>query len=137
MIAVDTSVLVDLFRGRSTPAADQLREMERDRVPFTIPAVCCQELLQGAGDDREWSVLLAYLESQRRLVPRDPWATHRDAGRIFFDCRRVGVTIRSTIDCFVAQLALDHQATLLHDDEDFERIRQVRPLRTLRGSGPR
>lgn len=133
MIVVDTSVLVDLFRGRSTPAADQLRQIERHRMPFAIPAVCCQELLQGAADEKEWSLLLTYLESQSGLTPGDPWATHREAARIYFDCRRVGVTIRSTIDCFVAQLALEHEAPLLHDDEDFERIRQVRPLQTFRG----
>jgi predicted nucleic acid-binding protein len=133
LIVVDTSVLVDLFRGRSAGAADQLREMERQGVPFTIPAVCCQELLQGARDDEEWKLLLSYLESQRLLLPGDLWTAHREAARIFFDCRRIGVTVRSTIDCFIAQLVLEHQATLLHHDEDFERIRRVRPLRTILG----
>jgi len=38
MIVLDTSVLIDLLRGNSTPAADRLRELERRSVPFAIPA---------------------------------------------------------------------------------------------------
>jgi predicted nucleic acid-binding protein len=36
------------------------------------------------------------------------------------------------VDCWIAQLALEAGAILLHDDDDFERIKQVRPLKTLR-----
>ena len=57
---------------------------------------------------------------------------HRQAARIYFECRRRGVTVRSTIDCLIAQLVIDHAGILLHEDDDFERIREVRPLRTLR-----
>jgi predicted nucleic acid-binding protein len=42
------------------------------------------------------------------------------------------VTVRSTVDCLIAQLVLDHAGILLHEDVDFERIRAVRPLRTFR-----
>jgi hypothetical protein len=54
------------------------------------------------------------------------------ASRIFFDCRRKGVTVRSTIDCLIAALVLEGKATLPHDDDDVEQIRKVRPLATLR-----
>lgn len=132
MIVVDTSVLVDLLRGRSTPASRRLEAVEREGIPFAIPAVCCQEILQGARDAGEWQVLDSYLGSQELLVPHDPWSTHREAARIFFDCRRKGITVRASIDCLVAQLVLEAEGVLLHDDEDYERIRAVRPLRTLR-----
>jgi predicted nucleic acid-binding protein len=66
-------------------------------------------------------------------MPRDQWSTHRDAARIYYDCRRKGLTIRSSIDCFIAQLVLEEDGVLLHDDGDFERIREVRPLQTLQG----
>ncbi len=133
MIVVDSSVLVDFFRGKATAAVKRLRQVEKDEIPFYLPVICCQELLQGAKDLREWRLLEAYLGSQRLLAPDDPWATHRGAARIFFDCRRKGVTIRDSIDCLIAQLALEHDGTLLHDDDDFEKIRKVSGLRTLRG----
>lgn len=131
MIAVDTSVLVSLFRGHDTRGARLLKRLEEDGTPFAIPAVCCQELLQGARDEKEWRLLRTYLESQELLVPLDPVGAHVEAARIFFECRRRGVTVPSSTDCLIAQLALERDAVLLREDEDFERIRSVRPLRTL------
>lgn len=132
MIVVDTSVLIDFFRGRDRPGAARLRRLEEERTPFLIPAICCQELLQGARDPREWDLLSEYLESQNLLLPSDPWPTHLKAARIFYDCRRKGLTVRSSADCFIAQMVLDEEdGVLLHNDEDFERIRDVRPLKTI------
>ncbi len=132
MIVVDSSVLIDWLQGRATPATDRLEDLENDGIPFSIPAVCFQEVLQGARDEREWKLLSEYLGSQDLLLPADSVSAHRDAARIFYDCRRKGVTIRSSVDCLIAQLVLEHDGFLLHDDDDFERIRQVRPLKTMR-----
>ena len=133
MIVVDTSVLISFFRGRATPGAVRLREIELAREPFALPVVCCQEVLQGARDEREWRLLHDYLSSQRLLAPEEPWQTHRDAARIYFDCRRRGLTVRSAVDCLIAQLVIESAGILLHEDSDFESIRQVRRLRTLGG----
>ena len=102
-------------------------------APFALPGICFQEVLQGAKDEREWSLLNEYLGSQELLFARDTLATHREAARIFFDCRRKGLTIRSSADCYIAQLVLEEDGILLHQDGDFEDIRRVRPLRTLQG----
>ncbi len=131
MIVVDTSVLIGFFRGDGSSSSGRLRALEEDGTPFSIPAICCQELLQGAKDKREWRLLDSYLQTQAILSATDPWATHVEAARIFFDCRRKGITIRGTIDCLIAQLALENDGVLLHADADFERIKAVRPLRTL------
>lgn len=131
MIIVDTSVLINLLRGRTTEAAKQLIRIEREDTPFYIPAICCQEILQGAKDEREWEFLYRNISTQRTLLPKNSFQTHIAAARIFFDCRRKGLTVRSTADCIVAQLALENDGTLLHDDEDFDRIAKVRPLRIL------
>lgn len=132
MIVVDTSVLIDFFRGARTAGAARLAQLEADDVPFAIPLVCYQEVLSGARDHREWTLLDDYLGSQRLLVPDEPVAMHREAARIFFDCRRKGLTVRSTVDCLIAAQVLRAKATLLHDDEDFERMSAVRSLKTLR-----
>jgi predicted nucleic acid-binding protein len=132
VIVVDTSVLIDFLKGRKTAAAERLRRLEVDAVPYSIPAVCCQELLQGARDEREWGLLKDFLETQDVLLPSDPLATHVAAARIFYDCRRRGLTVRGSLDCFVAQLALENNALLLHDDDDYDRLAQVRALKTAR-----
>ena len=132
MIVIDPSVLIDLLKGTETPATDRLQDLERDRILFSVPVPCYQEVLQGARDEKEWQILSEYLGSQYLLLSADPISTHRGASRIFYDCRRKGVTIRNSADCFIAQLVLEQDGVLLHDDEDFERIRQVRPLKTMR-----
>lgn len=53
MIVIDTSVLIDIFRGTQTAAADLFARLQEDEVPFSIPVVCFQELLQGARDQKE------------------------------------------------------------------------------------
>jgi predicted nucleic acid-binding protein len=132
VILVDTSVLVPFLRGRRETAATRLLAgaLAEDVEVFLAPIVV-QEVLQGARDDREWRTLDAYLSSQSLVHPSDALTVHRQAARIYYDCRRRGLTVRSTIDCFIAQLALDHDLALLHDDRDYEVIRRVRPLKTL------
>jgi predicted nucleic acid-binding protein len=131
MIAVDTSVLVALFRGQRTAGANKLRELESSGVAFCIPAICCQEVLQGARDEREWEKLVEVLSTQQILSPEDPWKTQMNAARIYYECRRHGLTIRSTVDCFIAALAIEHEAVLLHSDRDYERLKRVCELQTL------
>ncbi len=50
------------------------------------------------------------------------------SARIYYDLRKQGLTVRSSIDCCIAQLALSYQLTLIHNDKDFTVISKVRPL---------
>ena len=132
MIVVDTSVLVSFLRGARMPGAVRLEELEREGTPLGIPVVCAQEVLQGARDEREWRLLAGILQGQSILSPADPWATHAEAARIFFDCRRKAISLRGTVDCLIAAMTLEHDAVHLHEDRDFEKMKAVRPLRTVR-----
>ena len=131
MIVVDSSVLIAFFRGHQNPAVERLMLLEAEEEPFLLPGVCFQEVVQGAKNEREWSLLEEYLGSQELLFSRAPALTYREAARIYYDCRRRGLTVRSSVDCFVAQLVLEVDGTLLHNDDDFEAIAKVRPLLRL------
>jgi hypothetical protein len=131
LILVDTSVLVDFFAGRQTAAVDHLDRLLSTNAPYYVTPVVVQELLQGARDEAQWRQLHSYLTSLMMVDVRDPVESHVDAARIYFDCRRKALTVRSSVDCLVAQVALEHKLTLLHSDRDFEAIAKVRPLRTL------
>jgi predicted nucleic acid-binding protein len=133
LIVVDSSVLIGFFRGHQSSPISRFRSIEQEEIPFLLPAMCYQEVIQGARNEKEWRLLEDYLGSQDLLVSQDPVSTHLAAARIYFDCRRKGLTIRSSMDCFIAQLVLEEDGTLLHDDDDFESIAQVRPLKLLRG----
>ena len=132
MILADSSVQIDVLRARRTPASDRLRETVRQRTPYAVPQPCVQEVLQGARDEPEWRLLKTFFESQEIAAPVDWRVAHVEAARIFFECRRKGLTVRSGVDCLIVQIALENDAVLLHDDTDFEAIAKVRPLRTLR-----
>jgi hypothetical protein len=131
VIVVDSSVLIGFLRGLSSPPIARLEALIEEEIPFAIPGICCQEVLQGAKDEKGWRLLDDYFGSQDLLFPRDPQTSHWAAARIYFDCRRKGLTIRSSIDCLIAQLVLESEGVLLHDDEDYERIQKVRPLKTF------
>jgi predicted nucleic acid-binding protein len=64
-------------------------------------------------------------ETQPIYLPRDPIETAISAARIYFDCRRRGITVRSFNDCLIAQTAVGHHLFLLHNDEGFRRIGRV------------
>jgi predicted nucleic acid-binding protein len=73
---------------------------------------------------------LRYLGSQHFYHPRDPIESYREAALIYFR-RRAGITIRSSVDCLIARVAIEHDLLLLHDDRDFEAMARVVPELTL------
>jgi hypothetical protein len=131
VILVDTSVLIDLFSGRENRPTLLLRRLIQDSEPFYLAPPIVREVLQGARNDVDWRRLRSYLTSQMMVDVTDRLASEVAAARIYFECRRRGLTVRSAADCLIAQIALENDLALLHNDRDFEAIRKVRPLKTL------
>ena len=125
MILVDTSVLIDLFKGVFSEPAKRMRDILAHQVPFGITSVIYQEVLQGAKSGKEYDLLRQYLSSQRFFHPRDPVKSYSEAAYIYFSCRKKGVTVRSTIDCLIAQIALEQKLLLLHNDRDFDAMAPI------------
>jgi predicted nucleic acid-binding protein len=130
MIVVDTSVLVSLLRGTETKGSQALESIIKAEIDFGIPAPCLQEILQGARDAKEFNVIDSFLSKQKLLIPNDI-NSYREAAKIAFDCRRIGKTVRSAIDCLIAQLTLEADGVLLHEDKDFLAVQKVLPLKFL------
>ena len=129
MILVDTSVLIDFFRGVSNDPTDRMREVLGHQMPFGITPVIYQEVLQGASSEKDYTRLKDYLSTQRFFHPQHPVKTYEGAALIYFSCRRKGITIRSTIDCLIAQIALEYDLLLLHNDNDFSLMAPIIGLR--------
>ena len=127
MFLIDTSVWIDYLRQRPTRAAGWLEEILDREYPFGITGVIYQEILQGADSRASYQKLAAYLGTQVFYHPRDPVESHAEAAGLYFRCRRAGVTLRSTIDCLIAQVALEHDLIIVHDDRDFELLAGVVP----------
>ena len=126
MVLVDTSVWVDLFRDPDDQVRDALKRVTGDD-DTVLTRFNQLELLQGARDEHEWGVLADYLDHQDYLeAGADTW---RNAARIYFDLRRRGHTVRSPVDCCIAELARQHDALLVHRDRDFVAIAEIRTVR--------
>lgn len=129
MLMIDTSVWIAVFRDRSGMAKAALADLIDGR-DYALSRFTQTELLQGSRDESEWGLLFEHLTGQQYLeMLPDDWT---NAARMFYDLRRQGITVRSTIDCCIAQLAIAHQALLIHDDRDFAAIAQVRSLQQIR-----
>jgi predicted nucleic acid-binding protein len=125
---IDTSVLVALFKDRSGAVSAGLKKLLEDRNYF-LTRFTQMELLQGARNEKEWSKLEDYLADQNYLeASQETWTS---AGRLYFDLPRGGLTVRSAIDCCIAEIAIAHGVTLVHNDRDFATIARLRSLKHL------
>jgi len=125
VILVDTSVLVGYLKGSAGAVYDKLDEIIAAGAHFGINGFIYQEVLQGARDEREFALLDEYLSSLRFYSLLKGRASFESAARIYFLCRRSGVTVRSTVDLLIAQTAIENDLHLLHNDRDFLNIAKV------------
>ena len=122
MILVDSSVLIDFLKGRKSISTKKLEEIIERNIPFGITSFIYQEILQGAKTLSEFNLLQEYLSTQLFYHPIDKTKSYEKSAKIFFNLRRKGITIRSTIDCLIAQIAKENNLFLLHNDKDFKPI---------------
>jgi len=122
---VDTSIWIGILRG----------EIEVDRVAYRSYVTCgpvLQELLQGFEEDpasHRYAHLFMNVPRISDPLPSDLFVTAAD---IYRQGRRRGLTIRSTMDCLIAAIALDNGVTLWHRDRDFDSIAQFTNLKVHR-----
>ena len=131
-LIIDTSIWLATFRDKSGEVAARIRSVTRDeQIVMALPIRL--ELLQGCRGEAEWKGMVVRLGAFETLsMPNALWD---DAARTYFDLRQVGQTVRSSLDCLIAIIAIDHDCTLLHNDRDFEKIATVRPLKQRRLAG--
>ena len=123
LILSDTSAILQLLRDKTGLKMAQLNA----RFPvggLSITRFTVLETMQGAQDERHWRSLEDFLSGLRLVEIRA--ADWKAAARIYMDLRRRGLTVRSPMDCCIAQVALARGLPLLHRDRDFESVRKVR-----------
>jgi predicted nucleic acid-binding protein len=127
MYLVDTSVLIDFLKGVDTVKSRKFEEILQVQIPFAISVFTYQEVLQGARDTKEYDKLNNYLSTQNIIYPEKD--CYEKAAKLFFTCRKSGITIRSTIDTLIATTAIKNNLILLHSDKDFDNMAGVVGLR--------
>jgi len=125
MILVDTSVIIDFLKDKQNAKVELFADILERKYPWGINEFIFQEVLQGARDEIEWNQLKDYLESVPFYFLRYGHVSFERTARINFNCRRLGVTVRSSIDLLIVETALENDIALLHNDGDFTNIQKV------------
>ena len=125
MILLDTSVLINYFRNSQDKSVTLLDEIIDRKIPYGICDFVYQELLQGTRTEKEFNTLKEHLESIPFYYLNYGKESYEKAAMLNFVCRKSGITVRSTIDLLIAQIAIENNLFLLHSDKDFDFIASV------------
>jgi hypothetical protein len=129
MILVDTSVLIDYFKGTENKSTKMFHQILEKRIPFGINHVIYMEVLQGAKTERDYNALKKYLDTQTFFQLKRGKDSYAEAARMYFKLRQKGVTVKSTMDCLIAEVAIENDLFLFHNDQAFSRISNEFPLK--------
>jgi len=95
----------------------------KQKVMYGISSYTYQEVLQGSRDNEEFNKLNEYLSTQKIYFLPESIETYENGAKMFYNLRKAGITIRSTIDILIALTAIEYDLSLLHNDRDFEMIK--------------
>ena len=132
MVLVDTSVMVGYLQGKENDAVLTFQYILDNNIPFGINYSIYQEVLQGVKTEKDFDKVKKYLDTQRFYSLKDEKESYASAAKIYFKCRKKGITISSTIDCLIAQTAIENNLFLLHNDSDFDDIAKVVDLKIFK-----
>ncbi len=125
MPIIDTSAWIEYLRGTGSRTNLEVREL------IGYDALICDpvrmELLAGARDEKHVAQLEKFLA--RTTVIKTESIDYDNGAAIYRACRKLGLTIRTHIDCLIAAIAIRTDTDLLHNDSDFDAIAQVTKLK--------
>jgi len=125
MILVDTSVLIGYFRGIEGQVYDKMNYLVNNEIPFGICHYVYQELLQGSANEQEYKLLKDYLTTLPFYGLRSGNESFENAALMYMNCRKKGITVRSTIDLLIAEIAIENDLYLFHNDNDYTNISKM------------
>jgi predicted nucleic acid-binding protein len=121
MVIVDSSVLIDFLAGKRNEQTDWLK-LHLGFEPIGITSLILCEVLQGIRSDKRFAETVDAL-SQFVLFETGSAALAIASARNYRRLRELGVTIRNTVDTFVATFCIEEDFELLHHDIDFDHFK--------------
>jgi predicted nucleic acid-binding protein len=118
MLLLDTSVWIDLLADRRTEALGFVLQREATEG-IALTEMICLEVMQGAREGVSAQKIRNILSQRQILQPLQALETYDQAAALYRAARRSGLTVRTAIDCLIAQIAIEHEALLVHNDRDF------------------
>jgi len=133
VIMVDTSAWIDFLRGENSMFRHILHELIEGEEEIAITGIILTEILQGIKEERPFRTTRDFLLEFPAYEPVS--ITWIRAASIYKECRKNGNTPRSTIDCLIAAVCLEHDFTVLHKDRDYEIIAKYTGLKVMKIKG--
>lgn len=118
MIVVDSSVFIAVLRGQGTEAARRFRT-EVDPEDIVVGDLVILEVLQGAESDRHAAAIARELRAFVVMRMLDPEIAMKAADN-FRRLRRLGATMRKTVDLIIGTFCIENGHALLHQDQDYD-----------------
>jgi len=118
VLLVDSSVWIQYFNGEVNPQTDYLDEI-LGVEPIGIGDLVLLEVLQGFRSDLEYDTVKSLLTNLTVFEMLGKDQAIRAAGNYRY-LRKLGITVRKTIDTIIATFCISHGYPLLFTDRDFE-----------------
>jgi predicted nucleic acid-binding protein len=117
MILVDTSIWIEILTRNPRHII-----REEDLFSFVTCGPVVQEVLQGLRPGLQSDAFRTAFLAIPVLSDPVPLGLFVSAAEIYRQGRRRGITIRSSVDCLIAAIAIDHGIPVWHRDRDFSAI---------------
>lgn len=117
MLIVDSSVWIDYFNGNSTKETEYLYSILGKEL-IIIPDLILTEVLQGFDTDKDFELAKTYLLNFPIVSICNNNIALKSAEN-YRKLRKMGSTVRKTIDCIIATYCIENGISLLHSDKDF------------------
>jgi predicted nucleic acid-binding protein len=125
MILVDTSIFIGYFKKSDGAPYDKMDYIIDHDIPYGICNYVYQELLQGTGNEKEYNLLKEYLDTLPFYDLQYGKQSFENTAQMYINCRKNGITVRSTLDLIIAEIAIENNLYLLHNDTDFINISKI------------
>ena len=129
MILVDSSVWIDYFKG-TVAAHTEILDRLLAHEPLAIGDLILTEVLRGFDNERDFNDIRRMLTSLT-VVELGGQEIAIQAAKNFRALRRLGVTVRKTIDTVIATRCIESGYDLLHNDRDFDPFAKHLGLRVV------
>jgi predicted nucleic acid-binding protein len=130
IVLIDTTVWIDFFAGRELPHVTVLEHLIKSREDICICGIILTEVLQGIREKSDYQKTKKLFNAMIFLPM--PYSVFLGAADIYRTLRRKGITIRNSVDCMIASVAIENDISLLHNDRDFIPIEKHLGLKVLR-----
>lgn len=115
---VDSSVWISYLNAKSTQETEFLESI-LGKSPIVMPDLVYSEILQGYREDFVFQETKKFLNEFPFAILGSKELALSSAENYRF-LRKKGVTIRKTIDCYIASYCISKDIPLLHSDRDFD-----------------